>query len=152
VALNLIMACWRPEIGKNTGACDRGVHQCNNSRIVEHGCHDYYRKVTSYGVAQPGSPELPRRCWRSGHVTTATGTVINFNPRSNPFPREIFYLPVDILCVPSTNHGDQRKSERVDRRRRAYWASNLIGTLYHRESYSVGMTELFWGQFVPHFV
>jgi hypothetical protein len=35
-------------------------------------------------------------------------------------PRQIFYLPVDILCMPSTNHGDQRKSGRADRRWRAY--------------------------------
>jgi hypothetical protein len=34
VALKLVTACWRPEIGKNTGGCDRGVHGCNSSRII----------------------------------------------------------------------------------------------------------------------
>jgi hypothetical protein len=34
VALNLITACWRPEIGKNTSGCDRGVHRCNDARIT----------------------------------------------------------------------------------------------------------------------
>ena len=30
----MVTACWRPEIGKNTGGCDRGVHRCNGSRII----------------------------------------------------------------------------------------------------------------------
>jgi hypothetical protein len=30
----LITTCWRPEIGKNTGGCDRGVHRCNGARII----------------------------------------------------------------------------------------------------------------------
>jgi hypothetical protein len=34
LGLNLVTACWRPEIGKNTGGCDRGVHRCNGSRII----------------------------------------------------------------------------------------------------------------------
>jgi hypothetical protein len=72
----LITACWRPEIGKNTGGCDHGVHRCNSARIILLRGHDYYRTITSYGVAQLGSPKLPRRRWRSSHVATATGTVI----------------------------------------------------------------------------
>jgi hypothetical protein len=72
----LITVCWRPKIGKNTGRCDRGVHRCNDARIILLRGHDYYRTVTSYSVAQPGSPELPRRRWRSGHVATAISTVI----------------------------------------------------------------------------
>jgi hypothetical protein len=34
VASNFTMMRWRPEIGKNTGGCDRGVHRCNGSRII----------------------------------------------------------------------------------------------------------------------
>jgi hypothetical protein len=84
--------------------------------------------VTSYGVAQPRSPALPRRGWRSGHVSRATVTRIIFKRRSNPLPREIFYLPMDILCVPSTNRGDQCKSGCADLRRRG--SLNLIRAGY----------------------
>jgi hypothetical protein len=150
VALNLVTACWRPEIGKNTGGCDHGVHRCNDSRIILQRVPRLLPHSTSYSVAQPRSPELPRRRWRSGHVATATATVINFNPRSNPFPREIFYLLRDILCVPSTNHGDQRKSGHVDRRRRAYWAGNPIRILYHHIVPSERLTEQNQGWFSPN--
>ena len=30
----MVTACWRPEIGKNMGGCDRGVHRCNGARII----------------------------------------------------------------------------------------------------------------------
>jgi hypothetical protein len=116
----LITACWRPEIGKNTGGCDRGVHRCNGARIIllrGPRLLPHSNKLRRGATGVTGASTVT---WRSGHVATATGTVINFNPRSNPFPREIFYFPVDILCVPSTNHGDQRKSGCADRRRRAY--------------------------------
>ena len=30
----MITACWRPEIGKNTGSCVRGAHRCNDARKI----------------------------------------------------------------------------------------------------------------------
>jgi hypothetical protein len=30
----LVTAYWRPEIGKNTGGCDRGVRRCNGPKTI----------------------------------------------------------------------------------------------------------------------
>jgi hypothetical protein len=97
---------------------NRGVHRCSGSERV------------SLSV-----PRLLPRSEESRHgiieVAGVSTTTLSVWPRRNDYrhgdklplrphllPRKIFYLPEDIHCVPITNHGDQRKSECADHRRR----------------------------------
>jgi hypothetical protein len=72
VALNLVMTCWRPEIGKNTGGCDRDVHRCNGSRII----------LLRVPRLLPHSNKL----WRgTTEVTGASTTTLAVRPRHNGY-------------------------------------------------------------------
>jgi hypothetical protein len=90
----------------------RGTRRCNGSKEVNLGvprllpCGKELRRGISKvaGVSTTTPAVRPRR--------TATGAGDKIPPRPNPLTREIFYLPVDIHCMPSTNHGDRRESER----------------------------------------
>jgi hypothetical protein len=98
--------------GRALAQKNHGIHRCNGSTIV----------LLSVPRSLPHSNK-PRR--GTIEVTGASTTTLAVRPRRNGYrrgdkppsrphllPREIFYLPVDIHCVPGTNHGDRRESGR----------------------------------------
>ena len=96
----------------------RGTHWCNSSKIVvlsvpwlvPHS-NEPRRGITEVTGVSTATPAV-RPC------RTATGTVISFCRDQIRAPAIFFYLPVDIHCVPSTNHGDRRESGHADHQRR----------------------------------
>jgi hypothetical protein len=131
---------------------NRGVHRCSGLERV------------SLSVLRllPRSEESRRGINEVAGVSTTTPAV---RPHRNSYrhgdklplrphllPREIFYLPVDIHCVPSTNHGDRRDSGRVDHRWRGGLNPRIFQCTVPSEASSVGLTELVWGEFSLDFV
>jgi hypothetical protein len=117
---------------------NRGIHRCNGLRIVilsvprllphsseaRHGITE----VTGVSTATPAV----RPC------RTATGAVISFRRDQIRAPTRSFYLPEDIHCVTSTNHGDRCESERAGHRRRGGLIHEIFSLLYHQ-----GQLQLF---------
>jgi hypothetical protein len=87
VALNLATACWRPEIGKNTGGYDRGVHRCKGSRII----------LLRVPRLLPHSNKLRRG---ATEVTGASTTMLAVRPRRNGY-RHGDKLQSTIKSIPS---------------------------------------------------
>jgi hypothetical protein len=109
-----------------------GVHRRNGSKIVllivprllSHSNKPRRGTTEVTGVSTATPAVRPRRNgYRHGDKPP---------PRPHLLPREIFYLPVDIHCVPGTNHGDQRESGRVDHRRRGGLNPGIFLLLYHQ--------------------
>jgi hypothetical protein len=72
LGLNLVTACWRPEIRKNTSGCDRGVLRCNGSRII----------LLRVPRVQPHSNKLRRG---ATEVTGASTATLAVRPRRNGY-------------------------------------------------------------------
>jgi hypothetical protein len=90
----------------------RDIHRCNSSKILIlivprllPYSNEPRRGITEVTRVSTATPAVrPRR--------TATGTVISFCRDQIRAPARSFYFPVDIYCVPGTNHGDRREFER----------------------------------------
>jgi hypothetical protein len=117
---------------------NRGVHRCNGSRIV---ILSVRRLLPHSSEPRCGITEVTRVSTATPVVRsrrTATGAVISFRRNQIHAPARSFYLPVDIHCVPSTNHGDQRESECAGHRRRGGLIPEIFSLLYHQ-----GQLQLF---------
>jgi hypothetical protein len=110
----------------------RGVHQRNGSKVVllsvlrllPHSNKPQRGTTEVTGVSTAISVVLPRRnSYKCGDKPP---------PRPHLLPCKIFYLPVDIHCVPGTNHGNRRESERADHRRRGGLNPGIFLLLYHQ--------------------
>jgi hypothetical protein len=118
---------------------NRGVYRCNGSRIVilsvprllPHNSEPRRGITEVTGVSTATPADRPRR--------TATGVVISFRLDQIHSPARSFYLPVDIHCLPRTNHDDWHESERAGYRRRGGLNPEIFSLLYHQ-----GQHQLFW--------
>jgi hypothetical protein len=151
VALNLITTCWRPEIGKNTGGCDCGVHRCNSLGII-------LLKVPWW---LPHSNKL----WRGAtEVTRASTATLAVRQRRNGY-RHGDKLQSAIKSIPPRDllpsHGYPLLAKHESRRRKHEyargstvardWAGDPIQSLYHWNLYSVSLTYQVWAGFSPDF-
>jgi hypothetical protein len=124
----------------------RGVHRCNSSKIVIMSVprllprsNEPRRGVTEVTGVSTATPAVrPRR--------TATGTVVSFCREPIRVPTRSFYLPVNIHCVPSTNHGDRRESRRNVSGGEGDWILRSFCGTVPLEPHSVSLI----GSFVGH--
>jgi hypothetical protein len=120
---------------------NRGVHRCSGSERVS----------LSVPRLLPHSEESRRGIIEITRVSTTTPAV---RPRRNGYrhgdklplrphllPRKIFYLLVDIHCVPDTNYGNRRKSGRADHRRRGGLNPGIFQCTVPSRGHSVDLTE-----------
>jgi hypothetical protein len=131
---------------------NRGIHRCSGSERVSLGVpwllprsEESRRGIIEVaGVSTTTSAVRPRRKgYRHGDKLTL---------RPHLLPREIFYLPVDIHCVPGKNHGDRRKSGRADHRRRGGLNPRIFQCTVPLEASSVVLTEHFTTRFTLDFM
>jgi hypothetical protein len=106
----------RSERGKSTGAK-------NSWRSPAQWLHDCTLKCATVTTGQYR---------RSGHVAMPTSVVISLCLDQIHAPARSFYLPVNIHCVPNTNHGDRRESGCADHRRRGGLNLGIFSLLYHQ--------------------
>jgi hypothetical protein len=120
---------------------NRGVHRFSCSERVS----------LSVPRLLPCSEESLRGIIEIAGVSTTTPAV---RPRRNGYmhgdklplrphllPHKIFYLPVDIHCVPDTNHGDRRKSRCADYMRRGGLNPGIFQCTVPSRGHSVDLTE-----------
>jgi hypothetical protein len=103
-----------------------------------------------------GAVKLTGDLWQPrsfGHIALPQAPPINYCPRPNPSPCQIFYSLVVIHFAPSMNRDGRHESRREDHRRRgAMYLTIFVRLLYHQDLHQSVWQSIFKGVFTNFYV